>query len=184
MLLPSAAEGPKPVGQVEADSQTSPRPHTPTSGQQQTTPVGMMSWVSHGHLEAYSVFHLPLPSLKSHISTFACPAALPPVHRPAQSGGCEFLPTSEGARAIVAASVAIGGRWATGEEQLWAALVTQIEGDAGRLVNRHRCTDLSRTVCGRKGKVTLSQREGGDKVNNTCCVTEVSGNKEPNANCV
>lgn len=98
VLLPSAAEGPKPVGQVEADSQTSPRPHTHTLGQQQTTPVGMMSWVSHDHLEACSVFHLSLPSLKSHISTFACLAALPPERHPTETGGCESLPTSERAR--------------------------------------------------------------------------------------
>ncbi len=47
----------------------------------------------------------------------------------------------------------------------------QIEGDTGRLVNRHRCTELSRTESGRKRKVTLSQWEGSDKVNNTCCKT-------------
>lgn len=54
----------------------------------------------------------------------------------------------------------------------------QIEGDAGRMVNRHRCRDLSRTVCGGKRKVTLSQREGGDAVNNMGCVTEASGRKQ------
>lgn len=54
----------------------------------------------------------------------------------------------------------------------------QIEGDAGRMVNRHRCTDLSRRVCGGKTKVTLSRQEGGDAVNNTCCVTEASGRKQ------
>lgn len=50
----------------------------------------------------------------------------------------------------------------------------QIEGDTGRLVNRHRCTELSRTESGRKRKVTLSQWEGSDKVNNTCCVTKAT----------
>lgn len=54
----------------------------------------------------------------------------------------------------------------------------QIEGDSGRMVNRHRCTDLSRTVCGGKRKVTLSRREGGDSVNDTCCITEASGRKQ------
>lgn len=50
----------------------------------------------------------------------------------------------------------------------------QIEGDTGKLVNRHRCTELSRTESGRKRKVTLSQWEGTDKVNNTCCMTKAT----------
>lgn len=54
----------------------------------------------------------------------------------------------------------------------------QIEGDTGRLVNRHRCTELSRTESGRKRKVTLSQWEGSDKVNNTCCVTKATVKKK------
>ncbi len=54
----------------------------------------------------------------------------------------------------------------------------QIEGDTGRLVNRHRCTELSRTESGRKRKVTLSQWEGSNKVNNTCCVTKATVKKK------
>lgn len=54
----------------------------------------------------------------------------------------------------------------------------QIEGDTGRLVNRHRCTELSRTESGRKRKVTLSQWEGSGKVNNTCCVTKATEKKK------
>ena len=56
----------------------------------------------------------------------------------------------------------------------------QIEGDTGRLVNRHRCTELSRTESGRKRKVTLSQWEGSGKVNNTCCVTKATVKKNNN----
>lgn len=54
----------------------------------------------------------------------------------------------------------------------------QIEGDTGRLVNRHRCTELSRTESGRKRKVTLSQWEGSGKVNNTCCMTKATVKKK------
>lgn len=58
------------------------------------------------------------------------------------------------------------------------------------MVNRRRCTDLSRTVCGRKRKVTLSRWEGGVAVDNTCSVTEANKEamtmtpSEPDRSCV
>lgn len=107
----------------KADRQTSPRPHTPTSGgRQQTTPVGMMSWVSHDHLEPCSVFHLSLPSLTSHIPIFDVPP--PQMGAASLKYAFDSVLTSEQRMRWRSICVRIGGRWATGEEQLWAALLT------------------------------------------------------------
>lgn len=129
-----------------------------------------MSRVSHDHPEAWSVFHLSSPSLKSHISTFAYAGFAP--YPPGRVGICSNMRPA--GRGWTRGSG--GGRQERSSCEPRSS--QQIEGDEGRLVNRHRCTDLSRTVCGRKRKVTLSRREGGDKVNNTCCVTEVSGRSQ------
>lgn len=124
-----------------------------------------MSWVSHDHLEACSVFHLSLPSLKSHVSTFACSAS--PAGAASRGHAGLNLRDPRSARVRLSLRPGTGGRQE--RSSCGPRSSHQIEGDAGRLVNRHRCTDLSRTVCGRTGKVTLSPREGGGSQQHVLC---------------